>query len=257
MANYYFLATLLPPLKMGTPPELGSKELNFLLKQELTTKDLEKIAVLRFLTDLENIRNIWLQQPLQTGGNYSEQELREMLAENKTLPRYMVQFLNQYPEIEDRLVHFPELLRAYFEKESKSKDAFLGPYLCFEWQWRLVFVALRAKELDRDIKYELRFENPQDPFIADIIAQNEAKTFEPPAPYTSLKALFEARKHAPLELFQALCEWRFDHVKQMIDWQCFSTARILGYVAQLEICERWLELNKRKGLQLLEEMIET
>ena len=257
MANYYFLATLLPPLKVGTPPKLGSKELKYLLQQELTTKDLTKIATLRRLTDIENMRNIWQGNPLQSGGNYTAKELTERLFSKTGLPDYIVQYLELYDTTETRLEHFPELLHAYFKVESKSKDAFLGPYLTFEWQWRLVFVALRAKDLDRDIKYELRFEDPQDPFIAEIISQNEARTFEPPLPYTGLKALFEARKHAPLELHQALCEWRFDHIKHQISWQCFSTARILGYIAQLEICERWLELNKKKGQQLLEEMIET
>lgn len=256
MANYYFLATLLPPLKVGMPPELSSKELAFLFKQQLTVQDTKKIACLRFLTDLENMRNMWMQQPLQTGGNYSKHTLKEIVTERKELPKYVLSFLETHTETNERLEHFPELLRSYFAIESASRDPFLGPYLRFEWQWRLIFVALRAKELDRDIKYELRFEDPNDPFIADILAQNEARTFEPPEAFTSLKGLFEARKHSPLDLYQALCEWRFDHVKQMNDWQSFSTARILGYVVQLEICERWLELNKNKGLQLLEEMIE-
>lgn len=257
MANYYFLATLLPPLKVGTPPELGSKELNFLLQQNLTKRDLEKIVVMRRLTDVENIQNIIRKQPLQTGGNFTVQELKERLESGKDLPEYILQFWQQYKKNDERLEHFPELLHRYFEVESHVKDDFLGPYLRFEWQWRLVFAALRAKELDRDIKYELRNENPNNPFIAAIIAQNEMRSFEPPAPYESLKALFEARKHAPLDLFQALCEWRFDRIQEMINWQSFSTARILGYVAELDICERWLRLNKQKGVQLLEEISNT
>lgn len=257
MANYYFLATLLPTLKLGSPPELGTAELNFLLSHNLTKGDLEKIVVMRRLTDIENIQNIILKQRAQSGGNFTAGELHDKLESASDLPQYILQFWQQYSEKESRLEHFPELLRTYFAVESQSKDAFLGPYLRFEWQWRLVFVALRAKELDRDLKYELRHENPEDPFIAQILSQNDQQSFDPPAPYMSLKALFEARKHAPLDLYQALCEWRFDHIKEMINWQSFSTARILGYVAELEICERWLELNKRKGLQLLEEISNT
>lgn len=257
MANYYFLATLLPTLKLGSPPELGVSEFDFLLSHNLTKSDLEKIVVMRRLTDIENIQNIILKQPMLSGGNYNAHELRECLENATGLPEYILTFWQTHTDKESRIENFPIVLRTYFEVESKSKDDFLGPFLRFEWQWRLVFVALRAKELDRDIKYELRFEDPNDPFIAQILSQNNLRSFDPPAPYTDLKALFEARKNAPLDLYQALCEWRFDHIKEMINWQSFSTARILGYVAQLEICQRWLELNKRKGLQLLEEISNT
>lgn len=257
MANYYFLATLLPGLKVGSPPQLGSKELNFLLEQNLTKKDAYKIVVMRRLQDVENIKNMLLSQPFQSGGNFKTAgELTEALNSENGLPDYLLHYWHDNKDKDSRQEMFPKLLRDYFDIESKSKDEFLSTYLIFEWHWRLIFVALRAKELDRDIKYEMRFENPNDPFINQILIQNESATFDPPYPFTSLKALFETRKHAPLDLYQALCEWRFEQIKEMIHWQSFSTARILSYVAQLEICEKWLELNKRKGLQLLEEIIE-
>ena len=256
MANYYFVATLLPQLKVGSPPEIGSRELDFILRQNLTPADFEKVGIIRRLVDIDNIRELLQKQPLEPGGNLDAYELEEALLFKTNLPSYIIQFFERYQTPKEQLEHFPELLRSYFEIESKRQTGFLADYLTFEWQWRLVFVALRAKELDRDLKYEFRLEDPEDPFVGQIIAQNESSSFDPPAPYAGLKALFESRKTAPLDLYQALSEWRFSRIEETIEWEHFSLNRILGYVAELEICEKWLELDKRKGIKILQEMIE-
>jgi hypothetical protein len=257
MANYYFVATLLPPLKVGSPPEIGSRELDFILRQNLAPADFEKVGIIRRLVDIENLRATIQKQPLEAGGNLDAYELEEALLFKKNLPSYVLEFLDQYPDANKQLEYFPELIRSYFAIESKHQSGFLADYLTFEWQWRLVFVALRAKELDRDLKQEFRFEDSEDQFVAQILAQNESSSFDPPAPYNGLKALFESRKTSPLALYQALSEWRFMRIEESIEWEHFSLNRILGYVAELEICEKWLELDKRKGLQILQEMIET
>jgi len=256
MANYYFLATLLPPLKIGSPPDISSKELDYLFGQNLLEEDFEKVRTIRFLKDIENIGATLQNAKFETGGNLDTAELQRRVELKEGLPEYVLAFLDLHEAQVQRIEHFPELLKAYFDNESKTSSEFISDYLQFEWQWRIVFVALRAKELNRDIGYELRHEDPYDPFIAQIIAQGEAASFEPPSRYVSLKALFESRKHAPLELYKALAEWRFEQVQEMIDWQFFSIIRILGYVIQLQICEKWLELNKEEGIQILQELVE-
>lgn len=256
MANYYFLATFLPPLKVGSPVEIGSKELDFLLCQNLTPQDLEKVATLRRFIDIENIRAIWHKQPITSGGNFDEFGLEEALFYGEALPSYVLEFMEQFLNKKERLEQFPRLLHTFFAEESKSSVPFLAKYLSFEREWRLIFVALRALDLQRDLAHEFRFEDPEDPFIAKLLCEVSEKHFELPAPYTGLKTLFEARKKAPLDLYQALSEWRFDRLEEQIEWDNFSIEYILGYVAQLEICEKWLELDKRKGLEIAEEMME-
>ncbi len=256
MANYYFLATLLPPLKVGSPVELGSHELWFLLQQNLEPKDLESIFTLKLLVDIENIRAIWQKQPFRPGGNFEQFELEDRLFFKEGLPKYVLDYLEQYNDKKDLIDHFPQLLHSYFAIESKDPEPFVSKYLTFEWHWRLVFVALRAHDLNRNIEDELKAEDLEDPFISDLIAATKEKNFEPPAPYTGLKALYESRKLAPLDLYQALSEWRFDHIENVIEWEYFSLDRILGYIAQLEICEEWLQLDKLKGLEIVDEMMD-
>lgn len=256
MANYYFLATLLPPLKVGSPVELGSRELEFLLQQNLKPADLELISVLKLLIDIDNIRSIWQKQPISLGGNFDQYELEERLFFKERLPQYVLDYLEQYRDKKELIDNFPAILHRYFAIESQNKDSFLSRYLAFQWHWRLVFVALRAHDLGRSLEEELKYEDPEEPFVAELLAASKEKHFEPPAPYTGLKALYDARKSAPLDLYQALSEWRFNYIEELIEWECFSLERILGYVAQLEICEEWLQLDKLKGLEIVEQVMQ-
>lgn len=256
MANYYFLATLLPPLKVGSPVELGSQELEFLLEQNLTPEDLELVRVLKRLIDIDNIRAVWKKQPFTPGGNIEHNELEDLLFFKEGLPEYVLDYLDTYQDKKELIENFPKILHSYFAKESTSKNSFLSHYITFQWQWKLVFTALRARDLGRDIEKEIVRENEENPFIEELRDATREKNFEPPAPYTGLKELYETRKSAPLDLYQALSEWRFEYIEELIEWENFSIERILGYVAQLEICEEWLQLDKLKGLEIVEEIIE-
>lgn len=256
MANYYFLATLLPQLKVGTVADIGSRELDFLLRENLTQEDFEKVTILRRLVDIENIRAILQKQTIEPGGNLDQNELEECLLYREGFPSYVLDFLEQNQEPGDMIKNFTRLLQSYFTIERKTEDQFLSQYLTFEWQWRLVFVALRAKDLKRPFATEFQYEDPDDTFVSAILSEGDSVNFDPPAPYEGLKVLYEARKGSPLDLYQALSEWRFNRIEEMTEWEFFSIERILGYVAELEICEKWLELDKRKGLEIVEEMME-
>ncbi len=256
MANYYFLATLLPPLKVGSAVEIGSEELEFLLEQNVNPSDLKLVQTLKRLIDLDNIRAIWQNQPFTPRGNIAQENLKERLFFKEGLPEYILEYLDQYQETKDLIRNFPSVLQRYFATESTSKDSFISKYLTFQWQWKLVFVVLRAQDLKRDLETELQNEDLEDPFVKELIDASREKNFPLPAPYTDLKALYESRKDAPLDLYQALSEWRFRFIEELIEWENFSMQRILGYIAQLEICEEWLQLDKLKGLEIVEEMME-
>jgi hypothetical protein len=102
---------------------------------------------------------------------------------------------------------------------------------------------------------ELQFEDPDDEIVAQILAQKDAKTYEPPERYSDLKALFEEHYDAPMELYQGLCEYRFEKIVQMYGIDVFSIDRILAYLARLIIVEKWLDLDKKKGIQVVDAIV--
>lgn len=254
MAKYYFVTTFLPALKIGLPPELEWRELDFLLKLNLTKGDLQKVSALKRYSEIENIRAFWAKLPFESDTMYDEKEIEEQLLHLTGYPLYVFEYMEKYEDTPSRIAHFPELLRSFFQQESKAKDPFVKNYIEFEYHTRLVLQAIRAKSLGRDLEGEFRYEDPEDPFVREIILQAEQKSYEPPAHFQLLKGLYETKKEDPLELQKALSEWQFEEIEHMVGDHPFDIQRVLGYVLQLSICEKWMKLDKKKGLELVEQI---
>ncbi len=254
MTEYYFLATLLPPLQIGNPIDISFTEFEHLLNVNLKPKDLQKTQIIRRYIDIENIRNLWKEQPIDSRGNLDELELEEALLTRGGLPEYIYDFLEKY-EDEERLIHFSELIHTFFKKEVSLQKGFLKKYLEFEREWRIVMVGMRAKRLGRDVSFELQHEDATDTLVSQIIAQKDAKSYEPPDGYENLKPLFEENQESPLLLHQALCEYQFSKMEEFCEGDLFSIDRILAYLVQLQIAEKWIELDKTKGLEIVDNIV--
>lgn len=256
MTYYYFLASALPALQIGIPPEIGFQEFQDLLKDNLTPVDYEKAQVLRLYYDIQNIRAFWKSEELDPWGNLNENELEEALLAREGLPTYVQEFLENHTTLSSQLHNFSALPVAYFAAESKQSSGFIREYLSFERELRLVLTAFRAKQLNRDLSMELQFEDPDDDFVAQILAQKDAKNYIPPDEYQEVKSLMETYANDPLALHQALCEYRFKKIQEMLGVDVFSIERILGYMIRLIMVEKWQALNKKKGLEVANRILE-
>lgn len=252
--NYYFLASLLPDLQIGYPPEINLQDFMFLLETNLTPEDLAKTKALRRYYDIQNVRAFWLKKKLDPRGNLDINELEDALASDSDLPEYFFDFLKKHQSFKDRIHFFSELLEAYFRFELERSSGFIRKYLQFERDLRLILVGFRTKELNRDLIKELQFEDPQDDIVAQMIAQKDAKVLEPPAEYEDLKTLIEQTKDDPLVRHQALSSYRFQKLAEMVGVNIFSIDRILAYMLQLILVEKWMELDKQKGQQIIGEL---
>jgi Protein of unknown function (DUF2764) len=255
MTNYYFLGTLLPELQIGTPPEIGFDEFQNLLKDNLTSSDLAKTRIIRRYFDIQNLRAYWKGDPLDPFGNLEEHTLEEIFIAQTGLPSYVYEYMDKYESVEDRIHHFTSLLIAFFNHELKNASGFLKEYFIMERETRLVFLAFRAKKLGRDVLAELQDENPEDPLVAQIIAQKDAPAFEPPEKYQELKPIFEKYHDKPLDLLQALYEYRFHTIDEILGFDTFSIDRILGYMVKLILAEKWMELDKEKGIAIVDTIL--
>ena len=256
MAKYYFISTLLPSLSFDAPPEISFEKLEVLLRDNLTHQDYEKTLVLRRFYDILNLRALWLEEDFDPRGELSVYEMSEALINHTGLPDYVYEFIDRYPKIEDRLHHFPFLLAKFFQNAARLKDPFLRHYLSFEREMRLVMTAFRAKKLGRDLSVELQYEDPEEDLIAQLLAQQNAKTYEPPEKYQDLKVLFDKYGDNPMVLQKALDQYRFEKVDNLVDMaDTFSIERILAYLVQYEIVKKWFELDKDKGIQIVDKII--
>jgi hypothetical protein len=255
MANYYFLAALLPPLALGKSPELSLNDLISLIAINMQGEDLEKTVVFRRWIDLNNIRALYLENPIDGRGNLSEKELDQALLLEDGFPEYVFDFLNRFEDVQQKIRFFPGLLAAYFREEELGQEGFLKNYLEFEKSWRLVLMAIKAKELGRDYAEELQFEDLKDSLVLDILAQKDASSYEPPVEFISLRDAYLACGKDPWEQFKAILEWRFNQIEELVEKPLFSIDWILAYMARLLIVEEMNDLKSRESELILEAFV--
>lgn len=256
MSGYYFLIPSFPELRIGSPPEISWDELMFLLSSNLSQEDYAKVKTLRSYFDLENLRSFWTGFPIHRFGNFDEVGLEQALLIRSGLPNYVYAYMDRFDSKEERLNHFSALLGEYYSAEIKHNSGFLKKVFSTERDIRLILTAFRAKTLGRDILSELQFEDPQDPLIADILAQKDAKSYEPPEAYQDLKALYEMHREAPLELQKALLQYRFYKVLELTGLHIFNLECVLSYIFQWILVERWNLLDQEKGKQIINSILQ-
>lgn len=249
MANYYFLITAFEPLEFGVRPELSLKELIDYLEMNLTAEDQKLLQILWRPVDLYNIRAFWLGKPLKEMGRFKAKELEEELLVQGDLPEYLIEFLQKYDSVRDRLRYFSSNYVAMYKDEGLR--GFLRKYFDFERNLRLVLLALRSIDSGRDVVYQLQFEDPHDPLVADILAQKEAKEYSPPSEYEEIKTLFMNYRSDALDLNFAIEEYRFKKIEEMEVSQDFGIDRILAYVAKYMIIESVTAKDLEKGKEIL------
>jgi len=253
MSQYYFIGSVLPGLSFEVPPEIHFLELDVLLRDNLSQKDYQKTKAIRRFFDILNLRALWLNEKMDPHGEMNALQIEEALITGGGLPDYIFDFLARYDSIEERLKHFPFLLANFFKHAQHNKDPFLRDYFKFERELRLVTTGFRAKKLGRDLNLELQYEDPEEDIILELISRNNAKVFEPPEKYEEIKSIFEKFGDDPLMLQKALDEYRFNFIDQLVDMpDFFSIERILAYMVQLIIVEKWFELDKVEGMKIVD-----
>lgn len=252
MRNYFFVVPSLPPLSLFEKPEITFGELMTRLEINLSKEDLEKTKVLRLFIDIYNIRALLMEEPVDSRGNLNEKELDEALLIHNILPNYVFEFLDQFEKVPDKIRNFYGLLARFFNEEIPLQTGFLRKYLIFERECRLVLLAIRAKQLGRDVAMELQFEDSTEPLIAHILAQKDSPSYEPPMEYTDLKELIISSYADPWAEHKAFAEYRFRKIEEFAENGHFTIDQILCYMAQLMILESINELDVDRGNMILE-----
>jgi len=255
MSQYYFVGASLPSLSIDASPELSYQEVILLFEENFSRSDLEKVAVIRRYYDLYNIRSLMKGESFSLKGNYDRNELEERLLTYQGLPEYVQEFLDIYDTPQKRIQYFSYLLVHYFQNEKEGRSGFLRKWLDFERKLRIVLVALRAKAFQKDVAEELQFEDVDDDLVADVLAQKDAHSYTPPEEFLELKTLYEQYQNEPLELNQKIEQWRFHRIAELEGDGVFSIDHLLGYLVRLVIVEKWFELNKERGLKIIDSIL--
>lgn len=241
----------MPALILEGNQGITLEEFKELLAENVASSDKEKIFRLLLLQDLSNIKSLWMNQPIEEEGNFSQKELQEALQVHGIFPEFVYDFLGKYSSDREKVRFFSELLFQFFSRE---EEGFLGRYFDFERKVRLILAALRAKDNGIDIQKELQFERMDDPLIASIISQKEMPSFDPPQEWEWLKNIYLEHKQEPLQLHKAIIEARFAWLDEQAEKETFSIEAILIYLAKLYLVESFQRLSQELGKSIMEKI---
>ena len=252
MGHYFYLAATLPPLQFPCKPGVTLEELRPALEFNLSKGDKEKLTALRLFVDISNLRPLWQEQEIDPRGNLGEKELDEAFLTGTVLPEYVFEFLENHETLSKKLLNFSSLLSRFYQEEAKKHTGFLRSFFSFERESRLVMLAIRAKQIGRDVVKELCFEDPMDPLVMQILAQKDAPQYEPPAEYREIKDLLDNCGKDPFLQSKEMASCRFRKIEELKLGTQFSVDGVLAYVAQLMLVEHWNELDQAKGKVILD-----
>ena len=254
MCYFYYVISAFPPIMLGQKSEMTYEEARQMVALNLILPDWNQVVLLQRLVDIRNIRALWLREPFDPRGNLKENDLEEALLVGDGLPAFVLAFVNRYESLEERLRYFPSLMASLYRETILHLKGFLLRFFQFDREIRLCLTALRAKAAQRDLMRELQFEDPYDPFVAQLIAQKDEKETILPEDYEDLKRVFLENKSEPKKLFRAILQMRFSYIEDLEAAHPFAIDQVLGYLARLYIVEAWEQLDEEKGRAILQEV---
>lgn len=253
--NYYCLVTGLPELIFGQSKlPFGLGEFLAELDSALLPHHREMANLLLLPRDNQNLLRLAEQRegkwaPLACFG---EEEMRQMLKEGAGLPEYMHEFYQAHKAntpIKAGQSWDTQLARLYFDYALEQSQGFLHQWFTLERSLRNVLAAWNLRE------YKLQC---QEPFVGDeelaaALSKSRARDFGlgQALPYLDkLLPILERGNALESEMAIDRVKWQFIDTQTLFDY--FSIETVLGYMLQLQMLERWLQLDAQRGKQRLQ-----
>jgi hypothetical protein len=256
MKKYYFTSCTLPKLSLGVKPDISFEEVERLLEVNLSKRDKGVLKTFKGYIDIKNLKSLFLNRELDPRGNMDKKEIGEAFLVENFFPFFVFEFLKKYKE-EERAKNFYLILSSFLNYQmALSKNDFLRFYFKLERDMRIIFSALRAFELNRDITKELEFEDKTDPLVEFIFSQKGEKSLEVPKEYEELKTIFLKNREDPKNLNFEFLNYRFQKINERSEKYFFDISSILGYLATLIIVEDYFKLDKMQGKLIMNSLLE-
>ncbi len=225
-------------------------------RDNISQADWKKVHILRDYIDLKNVYQLLRKQPLDPRGNLTEKELDEAIVNEVMLPSYLFEHFEAYPEVHDQVRFFSKIFARFFREAEEKQSGFLKYYFSFERSLRLVLVGYRGKKRGIDLVKELQYEDPKDPFIAQILAQKDSSAFEFPLEFFELGELLkDVSSDDPLAQYKIIARYRFSSIMDAVQDHPFSIDYLLGYLIQFMMVEDWNQLDDEQGREQLNTIV--
>lgn len=257
--QYYCLIAGLPDISMNeNKAALSVIELRENLKSELHPDDYRLVQTLFYPFDHHNILKAIYKLPdlFDDNGNFSIDEISSLTDKTKfdeplpeNVPIYLGSTIREALS-QDALMPAFELstllMNGYIDYCMMVNNSFLTTYTTFDTNIRNLLTALNGRQYQMDVEQQLIGNNE----IAEALRKNKSRDFGISLNFDQLEIylqLFDSEDILTRELKLDTLRWHF--VDESIFFHFFTVERILGYLIQLQIKERWQKLDPTAGLE--------
>jgi hypothetical protein len=264
--NYYCLVAGLPDLIPDDKKlHYSSAELREYLKEELHPADFRLVRLFYLPFDHENLLNLVYESEFDWDdrGNYAREVMEQFvdkkqheLMDTSGFPPYMVEFMESYFDDDEE---FPKekairfLTEQWYNWLRKSGNSFMARFADYKQTMGNIMLALNGR------KHDIPFEKALigDDEVTQALKKSRARDFGLSTEVNDIEniiQIFEIENILDRELRIDNHLWKFLDETTFFDY--FTIEKILAFVQKVFVVERWFELDKEKGQQIFNQLLE-
>ncbi len=265
--DYYYLVAGLPDLLIEDKKvSVSTIEFRDYLKEHLSEKEMEDLLLFFWQFDNINILNrLNNKEEFTPSGNLTSEQVDELINAAKDssfdslefkVPAYLIEFIEAFKNDQP---FFPgktwglQLTELYYRFITQGGNQFINNWFGFEKKLNNLITAINCRSSDLPIDNQLVGSGE----MVEKLQKSSARDFglnDDDIPETDrvLKAiettdLLEQEKRIDTLRWELLDDWSFFHY--------FSLEKLFVFLIKLSIIERWMSLDKTKGLELFKELL--
>lgn len=266
--QHYYLVAGLPDIFFDDKKiSVSLVEYRSYLSEYLTDQEMQLIKLHFWQFDNENILNRLekKEEAFNTSANLNADEMDELFSASKdgsyeslsfSIPAYIIEFIDAYrddsPLIEGKSWEL-QLTERYFEYLQSAGNTFIADWFAFEQNLKNVLTAYNCRIAGINIENQLIGKGE----INTKLLKSSTRDFGIDSDdligteivFKALEAndLMEQEKRMDTLRWELLDEHSFFHY--------FSIEKLFVFLIKLSIVERWISLDKTKGLELFKELL--
>ncbi|WP_372934321.1 DUF2764 family protein [Mariniphaga sediminis] len=264
--NYYCLVAGLPDLIPDDKKlHFSSVELRDYLREELHASDFELVKLFYLPWDHENLINLLFGGEFEWDerGNYTRESLEQLvdkkqfeLIDTSAFPSYFSDFIEFYHDDEEE---FPTVATVKFLTErwyktlTGSGNEFVAAFAEYKQNMANIMLALNGR------KHNIPFEDAiiGDDEVSHALKKSRSRDFGLSNEINDIESIvqiFEIENILDRELKLDNHLWHI--LDEITFFNYFTIEKVLAFVQKLFIVERWFELDKEKGQQIFNQLLE-
>lgn len=233
------------------------------MREQIHPDDIKLGDCLYYDFDILNLNNILVKRalPFVPRGVFSLEELQEEIAEPQRLPDFMKKFVDAFMgRSDDDIIEVSEanhkLTEAFYEFASHSPSPFLRKWFDFDRSLRNIQAAYLSRKTNRDPERYLVVGGSAAEDVEIILKNFNVGDFgiKPFVDFADrLFQIFEIGNLLERERKLDLLRW--ETADELSKYNYFDMDRILAYLVQANIIDRWSKLDEERGKLIFTELI--